>query len=113
MTENASLLPSAFPDEHSLLMSYMPFINDGGLFVHTTLAYELGQLVTLSITFLSATEVHLVEGRVVWITPRGSQGNKPAGVGVQFTGDNKRQICNLIETHLTGKLKSTQATDTM
>jgi type IV pilus assembly protein PilZ len=113
MTENDDLLQCVFPDEHSLFMSYMPFVKEGGLFVHTKQVYELGQTVRLSITLLTAPEIHVIEGRVAWITPRGSQGNKPAGIGVQFTGDNKRQICNLIETYLTGKQKSTQTTDTM
>lgn len=56
-------------------------------------------------------EVIEVDGKVIWITPNGAQGNKVPGIGVQFLGDNSRYLCNKIETYLAGMLKSTQPTD--
>jgi type IV pilus assembly protein PilZ len=113
MTDKEELLTCVFHNESALYLAYMPFINDGGLFVRTKNLYEMGERVTLSLGFLEETERHRVESEVVWITPKGAQGNKPSGIGVQFTSDNKHQICNKIETLLAGKLKSTQSTDTM
>lgn len=113
MTDDDLMINCAYPDEQALFLSFMPYVKDGGLFVRTKNIYELGQSVRLSITFLNEPEQHIVEGKVVWITPKGAQGNKPAGIGVQLVSDNKRQIVNLIETYLAGKLKSVQQTDTM
>lgn len=51
-------------------------------------------------------------GKVVWITPKGAQGNRAAGIGVQFNdGDNTAR--NKIETYLAGALKSDRPTHTM
>lgn len=113
MTDNDLMIHCVYPNEQALFLGFMPYVKDGGLFVHTKNTHELGQSVTLSITFLDEIEPHIVQGKVVWITPKGAQGNKPAGIGVQFVSDNKRQMVNLIETYLAGKLKSTQPTDTM
>jgi type IV pilus assembly protein PilZ len=50
----------------------------------------------------------------VWITPVNAQGNRPAGIGVQFTespdGDNAR---TKIETLLAGRLGGDKPTYTM
>ncbi len=113
MTDNDLIINCVYPNEQALFLSFMPYVKDGGLFVHTKNIHELGQSVTLSITFFNEPEKHIVQGKVVWITPTGAQGNKPAGIGVQLVSDNKRQIVNLIETYLAGKLKSVQPTDTM
>lgn len=113
MTEEEPMIQCVFPNENALFLSFMPFVKDGGLFIHTKHPYELDDVVTLSLLMMADTEPYIVSGKVVWITPKGAQGNKPAGIGVQFISENHRQICNLIETTLAGKLKSTQATDTM
>jgi len=65
------------------------------------------------VTFLDETEQVTIEGTVIWITPKGAQGNKPAGIGVQFISDNKAMVCDKIETYLAGKLKLAQSTYTM
>ena len=53
-----------------------------------------------------------VAGKVAWITPRGAQGNRAAGVGVQFNeSDNVAR--NKIETYLAGALKSDRVTHTL
>jgi type IV pilus assembly protein PilZ len=49
---------------------------------------------------------------VIWVTPRGAQGNRTAGIGVQFseqdTGANAK-----IEEYLAGLLTSEKPTHTM
>lgn len=91
----------------------MPFVKGGGLFIRTNHTYALNHLVDLSVNLLNEQEPYILSGKVIWITPKGAQGNKPPGIGVQFTGENSRYLCNKIETYLAGMLKSTQLTDTI
>ena len=52
-------------------------------------------------------------GRVVWITPRGAQSNRTAGIGVQFSELDNGATRNKIENQLAGALKSDRQTHTM
>ncbi len=113
MTKDLPLINCIFSNEGALYLAYMPFVKGGGLFVRTKNTYVLGSQVSLSVQLLDEPDSYLVEGKVVWITPKGAQGNKPTGIGVQFTGENSRNFCNKIETYLAGMLKSTQLTDTI
>ena len=54
-----------------------------------------------------------VAGTIVWVTPTGSQGNRIAGIGVQFSDQDNGAIRNKIETYLAGALKSDRQTHTM
>ena len=113
MSEELQTINCTFTSEASLYLAYMPFVKGGGLFIRTLQTYPLGEMVKLSVHLISESEAYYVEGKVVWITPKGAQGNKPAGIGIQFCGDNSRYLCNKIETYLAGMLKSTQLTDTI
>ena len=100
-------------DDNALYMAYMPFIADGGLFVPSTKDYNLGDEVYLLVKLLDDSDKLPIAGKVVWITPAGATGNRQQGIGVQFIGDNKDSIRNLIETRLTGQLTSKKPTHTM
>lgn len=102
-----------FSTEAILYMAYMPFLRGGGLFVRSNQILPLGTDVVLSINLLNEPDAYKINAKVAWITPRGSQGNKPAGLGLQFIGENSRHFSNKIETCLAGMLKSAQMTDTM
>src|SRR6218665_1151226 len=92
------ILSLTIKDKSVLYAAYMPFIRNGGLFMLLNLMDE--------------PEKIPVAGKVVWITPKGAQGNRAAGVGVQFNdGDNTAR--NKIETYLAGALKSDRPTHTM
>ena len=54
-----------------------------------------------------------IAGRVVWVTPKGAQGNRTAGIGVQFSELDKGQTKNTIENFLAAALKSERQTHTM
>ena len=113
MTDTKPLINCSFSSEASLYLAYMPFVKGGGIFVRSSHLFPLGEEITLSVTLLNEHEPYLVDGKVAWITPKGAQGNKPTGIGVQFSGENSRHLSNKIETYLAGMLKSTQLTDTI
>jgi len=51
---------------------------------------------------------------VVWVTPAGAQGNRTAGVGVQFADTPEGEaVKHRIETLLAGTLQSEKSTHTM
>ena len=54
-----------------------------------------------------------VAGKIIWMTPRGAQGNRAHGVGVQFSPQDKGATRSKIETYLAGSLNSDRITHTM
>lgn len=108
----SGILTLTIKDKSVLYAAYMPFVKDGGLFIPTNRNYQLGDEVFLLLKLMDDPEKLPVAGKVIWITPKGAQGNKAAGIGVQFTGDDPMPR-NRIETHLAGALKSDRLTHTM
>ncbi len=107
------ILSLTIRDKSALYAAYMPFVKNGGLFIPTSKTYNLGDEVFMLLTLMDSKEKLPVAGRVVWITPRGSQGNKTAGIGVQFSELDKGATRHKIENQLAGALKSERATHTM
>lgn len=106
------ILSLTIKDKSVLYAAYMPFIKNGGLFIPTNKHYRLGDEVFMLLSLMEDSDKVPVAGKVIWITPKGAQGNRAAGVGVQFNeGDNSAR--NQIETHLAGALKSDRPTHTM
>jgi type IV pilus assembly protein PilZ len=109
-----SILSVVINDKAALRQSYMPFVKNGGLFVPTKNTYSLGNEVFVLLTLMDEREKLPFAGRVVWITPKGAQGNRPPGIGVQFHNDQTgNAVRNKIETYLGGALKSDLPTYTM
>ena len=55
-----------------------------------------------------------VQGKVVWVTPEGVQGNRTQGIGVQFTADDTGASARAtIEKILAESLASNRPTHTM
>lgn len=107
------ILSLTIRDNSSLYAAYMPFIKNGGLFIPTLKSYNIKDEVFMLLTLMDSKEKLPVAGRVVWITPKGAQGNKTAGIGVQFSELDKGATRNKIETLLAGALKSDRQTHTM
>ena len=107
------MLSLSIKDKASLYAAYMPFVTNGGLFIPTTKKYDLGDEVFMLLTLMEDNERLPVAGKIIWITPQGAQGNRSAGVGVQFSFQDKGATRNKIETHLAGAMKSDRITHTM
>lgn len=106
------ILSLTIKDKAVLYAAYMPFVNNGGLFIPTSKSYKLGDEVFMLLSLMDEPEKIPVAGKVVWITPKGAQGNKAAGIGVQFT-DANNVASGKIETYLAGMLSSDKPTHTM
>ena len=106
------ILSLTIKDKSVLYAAYMPFIKNGGLFIPTSKQYQLGDEVFMLLKLMDEPEKIPVAGKVVWVTPKGAQGNKVAGVGVQFN-DEDDIARNKIEACLAGAIKSDRMTHTM
>ncbi len=100
-------------DVASLHKVYMPFLENGGIFVPTNKAYKLGDEVFLLLS-IKDEEKMPVTGKVAWITPTGSQGLKRVGIGIQFSDSNDMEVVrSKIETLLAPYRGEDVVTETM
>jgi len=108
----AGILSLTIKDKAVLYAAYMPYVNNGGLFIPTNKSYSVGDEVFVLLNLMDEPEKIPVAGKVVWITPKGAQGNRSAGIGIQFTEQDTIAV-NKIETYLAGILESERPTHTM
>ena len=108
------ILSLVVKDKAALYNAYMPYIRQGGIFVPTPRRYFIGDEVFLLLTLPDSSERLPVAGKVVWVTPTGAQGNRVAGIGVQFAETAEGEsVKNKIEGLLAGTLNAEQPTQTM
>ena len=107
------ILSLTIKDKSALYAAYMPFVKGGGLFIPTKKDYKLGEEVFMLLTLMEETEKLPVAGKIVWVTPQGAQGNRAAGIGVQFSEQDDGAARNKIEGFLAGALESDRPTHTM
>jgi type IV pilus assembly protein PilZ len=100
-------------DVQSLYMSYLPFLKNGGLFVTTEKTYKLGEEVFVLLTLFDESDKIPVAGKVAWINPKGTPGNRPAGIGIHFGEMDNGATRHKIETALAGIQRSDKPTHTM
>ena len=100
-------------DKSALYAAYMQFVKNGGLFIPTNKAYKLGEEVFMLLNLMEEKEKMPIAGKIVWITPMGAQGNRSAGIGVQFSDQDGGNVRGKIETYLAGALASDRQTHTM
>ena len=106
------ILSLTIKDKAVLYSAYMPFLDNGGLFVPTNKAYSLGDEVFMLLTLMDESEKIPVAGKVVWIAKKGVKSPHTPGVGVQFS-DPDNVAKDKIETYLVGSIGSANATATM
>ena len=108
----SGILSLTIKDKAVLYSAYMPYLENGGLFVPTNKPYKVGDDVFMLLSLMDEAEKIPIAGRVVWVTPRGAQGNRTAGIGVQFSEQDATANAK-IENHLAGSLSSDRPTHTM
>jgi type IV pilus assembly protein PilZ len=99
--EASQLLQLDIQNKVVLHSHYMPFIKDGGIFIQTEREFEFEQRVVMLLRFLDKGKKLPISGRVVWISPKSGRGSSVSpGVGLQFAGDNRKEIQKAIEAYL-------------
>lgn len=106
------ILSLTIKDQAVLYAAYMPFIENGGLFIPTGKHYEMGDEVFMLLNLMDESEKVPVAGTVIWITPQSPQGKRAPGIGVQFN-DRDNAAKAKIENHLAGQLGADKPTHTM
>jgi type IV pilus assembly protein PilZ len=107
------ILSLTIKDKNALYAAYMQYVKNGGLFIPTNKKYNLGDEVFMLLTLMDEAERIPVAGKIIWITPMGAEGNRAAGIGVQFSDQDGGLARNKIETYLAGALQSGRQTHTM
>lgn len=111
--EQASMLSLIFKEKAALHAAYMPYLRGGGLFIPTDKAHGMGEPLQLLLSLIDDPVKLKVVGHVAWISPA-NQGEKPQGVGVQFTEDEAGRTARArIEQLLGAALGSSRHTHTM
>ena len=106
------ILSLTIKDKAVLYAAYMPFVQNGGLFIPTNKSYSLGDEVFMLLNLMDEPEKIPVAGQVIWITPKHAQGNRAAGIGVQFSSQDDTAT-KKIENYLAGIVGSDRPTHTM
>lgn len=92
-------------DDDVLYAAYMPFIVNGGIFVHarqlSNMNYMLGRDLFLLLHLQQESERLKVRGRTVWVNARAGH-RRPTGIGVQFRDNGETQ--QRVEQRLAGRL---------
>lgn len=109
-----SVLSLAIKEKSALYAAYMPFLNNGGIFVPTNKAYKLGDEIYLILTLMEDPNKYPIAGKVAWVTPAGAHNNKAQGIGVHLPGDESGvRVKQRIEELLGAALGSARATHTL
>lgn len=87
-------------DPLELNLSYITFVNDGGLFIPTKEIHALGSLVSINLQLPKKNTPIKFIGKVVWITFANALFHALPGVGVQFIGSEAKAIREEIEACL-------------
>ena len=106
------ILSISIKDLAVLFSAYMPFIENGGLFIPSRKQYEIGDEVFILLGLMEEVERIPLACTVVWLTPQGAQGGRAQGIGVKFN-DKDNPAKPQIEKYLTGMLNSDRLSHTL
>jgi type IV pilus assembly protein PilZ len=107
------ILSLTIRDKNALYAAYMPFVKNGGLFIPTNKPYDLGDEVFMLLNLMEETDRIPVAGKIIWITPKGAEGYRSMGIGVQFSDQDEGSTRNRIENYLAGSLETERPTHTL
>lgn len=99
-------------DLTALKASYMPYVLGGGLFVPSNRPVALGDELFVVTSMPDSPERIPLTGKVIWISHR-ANAHRPAGFGIQLTGDEGIKFKNKAEKMLVGQLTTEGLTYTL
>jgi type IV pilus assembly protein PilZ len=109
-----SVIQLAIKEKAALYAAYIPLFHAGGIFIPSARDYKLGDDVYVLLTLPDDTQRYPVAGRVAWVTPARTSGNRTQGVGVCFPDDEKSRLLKIkIEEILGAHLASDRPTQTI
>ncbi len=113
-TPRPSVIQLAIKEKAALYAAYIPMFAEGGIFIPSTRDYRLGDDVYVLITLPDDPQRFPIAGKVAWITPARSVGNRTQGIGIRFPKDEKSdQLKTRIEQILGSALGSDRPTQTI
>lgn len=117
-TESSSHRPGVLSlhikERTALYAAYMPFCRNGGIFIPTEKAFEMGEEVFLLLSLMTEPEKHAIQGKVVWLTPTHAAEKRVQGVGVAFASSDAARAAKIkIENLLVGSQNSPRPTHTL
>ncbi|MGE0801802.1 MAG: PilZ domain-containing protein [Lautropia sp.] len=108
-----SVISLSIKEKGALYAAYMPFLQNGGLFVPTQRRVQLGDDLYVILTLLDDPAKIAISGKVAWITPAGTTGRQQ-GVGIQFAkSEASNQARARIEDQIGPALKSSRPSNTV
>ena len=108
-----AVLSLAIKERASLYASYMPFIENGGLFIPTQKEYSMGDQIYVILQLLTNPKKFSISAKVVWISPAGLS-QKMQGIGIQIPFDaSGSELSLFIEQSLGSALSSSRKTHTL
>jgi type IV pilus assembly protein PilZ len=106
------ILSLAIETKEDLYKAFMPFVTNGGLFIPTPRAYQLGEEVFMLLSLMDEPDKLPVTGKVIWVTPRVAQGGRVPGIGIQLSPDDNTLV-RKVENYLAGALNSGRRTHSL
>lgn len=109
-----SVIQLQIKEKAALHAAYIPMFKEGGLFIPSTYPYRLGDDMMVLVTLPNEPQRYPISGKVAWITPARSTGNRTQGVGIRFPKDDKsEQLKAKIEQILGASVGSDRPTQTI
>ncbi len=108
----SGILNLSLKDVDELYACYMPYVENGGIFIPSRKQFALGDEVFVLLELMDEPDKLPLTGKVVWVTPKGTSGNRKQGVGIQFPAESG-SLVQRIETYLAGLLSSGRPTNTL
>jgi len=102
---DSTVLNYTINDLLELSLSFMPFINGGGLFIPTQESFNLGDGIIVNLLLPGKKENIKIEGKVIWITPSNALHHVLPGIGIQFTGSNATSLSEQVQMFLDKSLE--------
>lgn len=115
MDANSHTLSITFETKEALYASYMPFLINGGLFINAPVltkmkGFTIGKEMLFFLGLLDSAELIPVSGKIAWVTPDRTEGNKPSGFGIKF---DDVESAKMIDAIIPNSEDSARTTHTM